>query len=55
MTLVTSSKKRGAVCFTSGLGRGYGEGGRAWLTLEDLGTLFKAGIVVWAPEKAETL
>jgi hypothetical protein len=55
VTVVTSSKRRGAVRFTSALGCGYGEDGRARLTLDDLGTLSKLGTVEWAPEKAETL
>jgi hypothetical protein len=51
ITLVTYDEKRDAVRFTPALGRGWGQGGRAWLATEDLRELLKRGAKAWAPEK----
>jgi hypothetical protein len=50
ITLVTYDEKRDAVRFTPALGRGWGQGGRAWLATSDLRELLKRG-KAWAPEK----
>ena len=51
VTLVTYNAKRDAVRFTPALGRGWGESGRAWLSVADLKQLFADGAKAWAPEK----
>jgi len=51
VTLVYHNPKLHAVRFTPALGRGWGEGGRAWLRTDDLRALLNNGAKAWAPEK----